>query len=65
MPGEAAEVTYLVVVSQEGHSSTHSVDGEPAGWRDADLRDACLAPIGAVWTGTRPPQPRMAEPAAR
>lgn len=62
MPGEAAQATYLVAVSHEEHSSIHTADSEPAGWRDADVRDACLAPIGAVWTGTRPPG--KTEPAA-
>jgi uncharacterized protein YbdZ (MbtH family) len=65
MPGKAAEATHLVVASQEEHSSIHTPDAEFAGWREADGRDACLAPVGAVWTGTRPRGLRTAEPAAR
>lgn len=57
MPDEAAEATDLVVARHEEHASIHGA-GEPAGWRDADHRDACLAPIGAVWTGARTPGPR-------
>lgn len=64
MPGEAADAAYLVVVKREDDSSLHATDGGPAGWRDADARDASLAPIGVVWTGTKPGF-RTTEPAAR